>query len=124
MKKADYQAFCITKYIRISPYKLRKIADLVRGKSVKYALSLLKIMNQRGATVVYKSLKSAYHNAINDKSLKAESLVLNGIIVDEAGGLKRMCPRARGRSFAIKKRSSHLKIGLNVITGVKNGSKS
>ena len=112
MNKNDYDSYSVTKYIRISPYKLRKVANEIRGLNVDYALKLLKVMNQRGSFIIYKSLYSAYNNAIN-KKINPQDLVVSSIMVGEAGILKRMQPRARGRSFSIKKRLSHLQIGLN-----------
>ncbi len=123
MRKKDYIAFSVTKHIRISPYKLRKVADVVRGMDVDLALNMLNVMNQKGASIIYKALHSAKSNAVNVKKANKDDLVLSAIIVDEAGSLKRMNPRARGRAFSIKKRLSHIKIGLNKNSGDKNGSK-
>ena len=123
MNKREYKAFSVTKHIRVSPYKLRKVADVVRGMNVDSALEILNVMHQKGASIIYKALHSAKSNAINVKNMKTDELVLSSIIVDEAGSLKRMNPRARGRAFSIKKRLSHVKIGLNKNTGDKHGSK-
>ena len=113
MKKQNYLAYCESKYLRISPFKTRKVADIIRGMNVVDALKVLKIQPQRAATFIYKSLHSAFHNALNKGDVLEDELFVDTIIVDESKSLKRFKPRARGRAFTILRRSCHIKIGLN-----------
>lgn len=122
--KEGFDGFCEIKYLSISPYKLRKIAELIRNKNASYSLKYLKVLPQRGATLMFKALHSAFHNAINlNSDISIEDLYVDTVLVDEGKRLKRIQPRARGRAFSIIKRSSHIKIGLKVKSGVKHGTK-
>ena len=113
MKKENYIAYCEAKYLRISPYKVRKVADIVRGMKVVEALKILKVQPQKAASFIYKSLHSAFHNALSKGDILQDELFLDAIIVDESKSLKRFKARARGRAFTIIKRSCNIKIGLN-----------
>ena len=110
MRKKDYQAYAETKYLLENPFKLRKVANEIRGKDTVLAMQILKTMPQRAATVIYKTLHSAYSNALNTKGLNSEQLFIASIIIDEGARHKRFQARARGRGFQILKRSSHIKI--------------
>ncbi|MBH38225.1 50S ribosomal protein L22 [bacterium] len=129
MKNTDFLGYCESKYLRVSPYKVRKVADIVRKLNVIDALKLLKIQPQNAATYIYKALYSAYHNAKNKGVTSDDLLYIDTIIVDEAKQLKRFKARARGRAFSIVKRTCHIKIGLkekeskNVKVGEANGTK-
>lgn len=125
MRRNEFDCYSESKYLLINPFKLRKIADTIRLKNANEALLLLKIMPQRGATHIYKALKSAISNGVNNHSQNAENLYIKSIMIDESRKLKRFQPRARGRAFSIIKRSSNIKIGLlSIDTGDKNGTKS
>tara|TARA_B100000427_G_scaffold329816_1_gene348087 strand:+ start:3087 stop:3461 length:375 start_codon:yes stop_codon:yes gene_type:complete len=123
MKRKNYIGYCESKYLRISPYKVRKVADLIRNKNVKESLQILKLQPQSGATYIYKALHSAYHNALNKDGVIEDLLYVDSIMVDEAKKIKRFKPRARGRAFSILKRACHIKIGIKEKVGEKNGSK-
>ncbi|HEY7469515.1 MAG TPA: 50S ribosomal protein L22 [Acidimicrobiia bacterium] len=98
------------KYVRQSPYKVRRVLDLVRGLPVQDAEDLLRL-TQRGATEpVTKVLKSAVANAEHNHALDAEDLVVTEAYADEGPTLKRYRPRARGRATRIRKRTSHITI--------------
>jgi large subunit ribosomal protein L22 len=105
-------ARAISKYLRISPQKLRLVADMVRGKRVSEALTLLRFTPKKGARLVTKTLQSAVANAVNTRSLDADSLVIGEICVNEGPRLKRWQPRAMGRANRIIKRTSHLSVVL------------
>ena len=98
--------------VRISPKKLRKVADLVRGLNVNKALNSLSHMDEKGAAIILKTLSSAIANADNneDFNLDMNSVNVKTITVDEGPALKRFRARAQGRANRIKKRTSHLKI--------------
>ncbi len=98
------------KYVRQSPYKVRRVLDLVRGLPVQEAEDLLRL-TQRGATEpVTKVLKSAVANAEHNHALDADDLVVAEAYADEGPTLKRYRPRARGRATRIRKRTSHITI--------------
>lgn len=108
------------KNARISAQKVRLVADLVRGMYADEALDLLKYQPQRGARMLEKVLKSAVGNAQdpdqNDgKSHRIETLVVTDVRVDSGPMFKRIRPRARGMAFMIKKRSSHIRVGLTPV---------
>jgi large subunit ribosomal protein L22 len=111
------EAKAVAKYIRLSPRKVRLVADLIRGKSAEEADQILKFTNRRAAVPVRKVLKSAVANAVNNHDLLEDQLVVKAAYVDEGPTLKRVLPRARGRADIIKKRTSH----ITIIVEEKNG---
>jgi len=108
------------KNARISAQKVRLVAKLVRGMYADEALDTLKYQPQRGARMLEKVIKSAVGNAQdpeqNDgRSYKIEDLVVSEVRIDGGPMFKRIRPRARGMAFMIKKRSSHIRVGLTHI---------
>ena len=98
------------RYVRQSPYKVRRVLDLVRGLPVEEAQHVLRL-TQRGATdPVSKALNSAVANAEHNFALDADELVVAEAFADEGPTLKRYRPRARGRATRIRKRTSHITI--------------
>lgn len=112
------------KYIKISPYKLRRVADVIRGKHVLEAVTLLTHLPQRGASVIAKVLRSAVANAEHNHKKNSDDLVVSTILVNDGPRLKRFQPRARGRIYQITKRTSHIYVGLKVAKEETRGSKS
>jgi large subunit ribosomal protein L22 len=100
----------ISKDTGISPRKVRPLVDMVRGKKVDEALSLLQFAPSPSARVVAKVVKSAAANAENNYQMEPADLRIVGIYTDEARTLKRMRARARGRGSRILKRSSHITV--------------
>ncbi len=100
----------IAKDTGISPRKVRPLVDMVRGKRVEEALSLLKFTPTPTARVVAKVVKSAAANAENNFQMDPADLKIVGIFADEARTMKRFRPRARGRAAPILKRSSHITV--------------
>ena len=98
------------KYIRQSPYKVRRVLDLVRGLPVDEAISVLDFTQRRAAGPIRKVLNSAVANAEHNLALDAEDLVVEEAYADEGPTLKRFRPRARGRATKIRKRTSHITI--------------
>lgn len=98
------------RYIRQSPFKVRRVLDLVRGLPVTEARDVLKFTNRKAATTVLKLLDSAVANAEHNQALDAEELWVYTAFADEGPTLKRFRPRARGRATAIHKRTSHITI--------------
>jgi large subunit ribosomal protein L22 len=100
----------VAKYIRITPRKLRLVADLIRGKSAQEAWSILEFTPKRAAGPLKKVLESAIANAKHNNDMVAESLKVATVLIDEGPVMKRFTPRARGRASAIKKRTSHITV--------------
>lgn len=94
-----------------SPRKVRLVADLIRGKKVGEALTMLEFAPQRAALEVAKVLRSAEANAVS-LGKKKEKLFIAKIAIDKGIVLKRFMPRARGAASRINKRSSHITIEL------------
>lgn len=103
-------------YLRMSPRKVRSVVDLIRGKNFIQAMGQLKFVGRRAALPILKLLKSGASNAkIFD--LKESDLYVKKITVDEGTPLKRFRPRAMGRAFQIKKRTSNITLILDKIIG-------
>ena len=98
----------VARYIRISPYKVRAVLDLVRGEHVHRAAEILRFCERDAAYVVGKVLASAVANAENNDGLVAEDLFVATAYADEGVTLKRFRPRARGRAGRIRKRTCHV----------------
>lgn len=102
------------KNIRISPKKLRVVAEVVRGKNAQEALAFLKFAPKKGADVMYKVLHSAVNNAVHNDAQKAEDLYIDTLIVTKGIVYKRGNPVSRGRMHAILKRTSNIRLELQV----------
>lgn len=105
------------KYARISPRKVRPLADLVRGKFADEALNILRYQPHRGARMLEKVIKSAMGNAQDPEQNRGRAIDLDDLFISEVtvdGGpmFKRIRPRARGMAFMIKKRTSHIHVTL------------
>ncbi|WP_153505936.1 50S ribosomal protein L22 [Cumulibacter manganitolerans] len=98
------------KHVRVTPMKARRVIDLIRDLPTAEALTLLQFAPQSASEPVYKVLASAVANAEENHSLDADSLVVHRAYVDEGPTMKRFRPRAQGRAFRIRKRTSHITI--------------
>ncbi len=96
------------RYCRMSPYKVREVLDLVRGKDVAQAAAILRFSEREAARVVAKLLASAVANAENNDDQSADELYVSACYADEAPTVKRWRPRARGRATRIRKRTCHI----------------
>ena len=106
------------KYARISPRKVRPLADLVRGEYAGDALDILRYQPHRGARMLEKVIRSALGSAQDPEQTRGERVNIDHLVVSEArvdGGpmFKRIRPRARGMAFLIKKRMSHIHVVLS-----------
>ena len=101
------------KYVRISPQKVRRLIDAVKGKPVEDGLNLLKFMPQKAASIVEKTIRSAVANADQIPDIDVDSLVILNITADQGPTLKRFKARARGRGTRILKRTSHITVILS-----------
>ncbi len=103
-------AFAVARFVRVTPMKARRVADLVRGVGVDDALATLKFAPQAAAATVYKVVDSAAANAEGTEHLSRDELIVSKILVDEGPTLKRHRPRAQGRATRIDKRTSHITV--------------
>ncbi len=99
-------------YLRMSPRKVREVADVIRGRPVQAAQEYLKFLSKSPRAPLEKLLKSAVHNAKHNYGLEPEKLFIKELRVDGGPTLKRQMPRAFGRAFPIRKRSSHITLVL------------
>jgi large subunit ribosomal protein L22 len=116
-------AFARATYVRVTPMKARRIVDLIRGKGAQQSLAMLKFAPQAASEPVAKVLASAIANAENNFSLDPETLVVSRAYVDEGPTLKRFRPRAQGRAYRIRKRTSHITIEVESIEMPTTGQK-
>jgi large subunit ribosomal protein L22 len=100
----------VARYARVSPYKVRVVLDLIRGKDVGRAAEILKFCERDAAALVGKVLGSAVANADSNDSILAEDLYVSACFADEGPTLKRWRPRARGRATRIRKRTCHVTV--------------
>ncbi len=100
----------VAKNIRMSPRKVRPLIDMIRGKKVETALTMLKFTPTPMARVVAKVVKSAAANAENNFQMSPADLKIVSTYVDEARTMKRFRPKARGRVSPILKRASHITV--------------
>lgn len=113
------------KYVRMSPRKLRAVADVVRKFSnPQEAVDVLEVIGKRAAEPIRKTILQAIANAVNNKSLSKESLRIVEIQIGDGPTLKRWRPRARGMAAPILKRTSHIRIVLESVEPSKQEEKS
>ncbi|BBZ45813.1 50S ribosomal protein L22 [Mycobacterium parmense] len=98
------------RFVRVSPTKARRVIDLVRGKSVADALDILRWAPQAASEPVAKVIASAAANAQNNDGLDPSTLVVATVYADEGPTAKRIRPRAQGRAFRIRRRTSHITV--------------
>ena len=109
------QAVAHLKFARVGPRKLRRVADAIRGKSVREALVLLKFAGVFASEPIEKLLRSAVANAENNHDMSSDGLFITRITVDGGPGggfTKRLDPRAQGRAAFKRKRLSHVTIAV------------
>ncbi|MEN6325852.1 MAG: 50S ribosomal protein L22 [Syntrophomonas sp.] len=106
------EARAVSRYLRVSPFKARQVADLVRGKKAEEATGILRYTNKKSAPLIAKVLKSAIANAEHNFDMDTTQLFISEILVDEGPTLKRMQPRAYGRADVRRHRTSHITVVL------------
>lgn len=112
MEGATREARAHARYVRIAPRKVRAVVDLVRGKPVAEALSILRFVPRRASRVVEKVIRSAVANARHNHEMAEERLYIATAYVNEGPSLKRIRPEMRGQAFPIRKRTSHVTVVL------------
>ena len=102
----------VSKYVRISPQKVRQLVGTIKGQPVESALHKLKFMPQKSAGILEKIIRSAVANADTSADVDIDLLVVRNITADQGPTLKRWKARARGRGTRILKRTSHITVIL------------
>lgn len=103
----------VARYIRVSPNKIRRVVNQIRGKSYTEALMILKFMPYSACKSVLRLIYSAANNAKNNDGIEKSSLYVSEVYVDSGPSLKRIKPRAQGRAYTIQKKSSHISLQLS-----------
>ena len=110
------EATATLRYLRITPRKVRVVADLIRGKNVNAALAQLAYVEKRAAEPVAKLLRSAVANAeqaAKNQQFDADQLTVKSLMVDQGPSLRRFMPRAMGRAFKVLKKTSHISLTIS-----------
>jgi len=102
----------IARYIRMSPFKVRRVLDQIRGRSYREALIILEFMPYRACEPIVKVLRSAVANAEHNEGLDPSDLVVSQAFADGGPTLKRYRPRAQGRAYQIRKRTCHITVAV------------
>jgi large subunit ribosomal protein L22 len=105
--------------LRISPRKVRLVADLVRGKKAEDAVVQLRMQAKQAAEPVRKLIESAMANAEHNNKLNRNDLMVSEIFVNDAITMKRYMPRAFGRASVLRKRGSHVTVSVTAVSGSK-----
>ena len=113
-EKRETRPYAVAKYVRVSPYKVRTVLDLIRGKSVREAQAILENSVNGGAAPTKKVLMSAVANAEHNQGMDRGDLIVAEAYADQGPTLKRMNPVSKGRAHAILKRTSHITVVLDV----------
>ena len=106
------EAIAHVRYVRISPRKVKIVADLIRGKSIAEATAILAHTPKAASEPILKLLKSAVSNAEANHGMNVENLYVSQIFACPGPILKRIMPRAQGRAFRINKRTSHITLAV------------
>jgi large subunit ribosomal protein L22 len=113
--ETDVSARAQARHVRVTPMKARRVVDLVRGMPADEALAVLRFAPQAASEPVYKVVASAVANARftaerDSRRLDVEDLVVREAYVDEGPTMKRFRPRAQGRAYRVRKRTSHITV--------------
>jgi large subunit ribosomal protein L22 len=104
------RARAVARYVHMSPTKVRRVVALIKDRSVQEALDILRFSPQAAAEPLFKVVASAAANAENNLDLDRDTLVVAAAYADEGPTLKRIRPRAQGRAYRIRKRTSHITV--------------
>jgi large subunit ribosomal protein L22 len=106
------QVKAVARYIRMSPHKVRRVLDQIRGRSYREALIILEFMPYRACEPILKVLRSAVANAEHNDGLDPVTLYVSEAFADQGPVLKRYRPRAQGRAYQIRKPTCHITIAV------------
>jgi large subunit ribosomal protein L22 len=104
------EARASARYVRVTPMKARRVVDVIRGMRADEAVATLRFAPQAASEPVRKVLESAMANAEQKGAADRDTLVISSAYVDEGPTLKRFRPRAQGRAYRIRKRTSHITV--------------
>ncbi len=110
----EKRPYAVAKYVRVSPYKVRAVLALIRGKDYKQAKAILQYSTNGSALAIMKVLDSAAANAEHNMGMDKNDLFVAECFADGGQMLKRMQPVSKGRGHAILKRTSHITVILDV----------
>nr|YP_009469289.1 ribosomal protein L22 [Byrsonima coccolobifolia]YP_009469377.1 ribosomal protein L22 [Byrsonima crassifolia]AVD96516.1 ribosomal protein L22 [Byrsonima coccolobifolia]AVD96604.1 ribosomal protein L22 [Byrsonima crassifolia] len=114
-RKLYGEVYAVGKYICMSPQKARRVIDQIRGRSYEETLMILELMPYRACYPIFKLIYSAAANASHNKGFNEDNLVISKAEVSEGTIMKKLKPRARGRSYLIKRPTCHITIVLKDI---------
>lgn len=109
------QVKTIAKYIRMSPYKVRRVLDQVRGRSYQESLMILEFLPYNAVGPIWQVVHSAAANAKHNYGLDKKNLIIDQIFADEGPKLKRIRPRAQGRAYKILKPTCHITVVMKAM---------
>lgn len=109
----DKRPYAVAKHVRISPYKVRIVLDIIRGKSYREAVAILENTPKAASDPVRKVLMSAAANAENNLGMSKDNLFVAECYADQGPTLKRVQPVSKGRAHRILKRTSHITVVLD-----------
>ena len=110
IKKAENEVQAVGKYLRLSPTKVNRVLDQIRGKKYNEALLILQFMPYRACTSIKKILESAASNAEHNHGMNKKELTITQAFVNKGPTMKRFQPRAQGRAFPIQKPTCHITV--------------
>nr|YP_010929750.1 ribosomal protein L22 [Syzygium megacarpum]WKK48965.1 ribosomal protein L22 [Syzygium megacarpum] len=111
-KNPYVEVYALGQHISMSAHKARRVIDQIRGRSYEKTLMILELMPYRACYPIFKLLYSAAANASHNMGFNEASLVISKAEVNESTTMKKLKPRARGRSYAIKRPTCHIRIVL------------
>jgi large subunit ribosomal protein L22 len=106
------EVHAIARYIRMSPSKVRRVLDQIRGRTYREALIILEFMPYRACDPILKALRSAVANAEHNEGLDPATLVVSQAYANQGPALRRYRPRAQGRAYMIRKPTCHITIAV------------
>ncbi|MGD1850446.1 MAG: 50S ribosomal protein L22 [Cyanophyceae cyanobacterium] len=109
----EFEIKATARYVRMSPRKVRRVLNQIRGRTYAEALVILEFMPYRACEPVRKVLRSAAANAENNEGLDPRSLVVSTAFADQGPSLKRFRPRAQGRAYQIRKPTCHITVAVS-----------
>jgi large subunit ribosomal protein L22 len=112
MAVAGKEVKAVSRYIRMSPNKVRRVLDQIRGRSYREALIILEFMPYRACEPILKVLRSAVANAEHNEGYTPAGLVISQAFADQGPSLRRFRPRAQGRAYQIRKPTCHITIAV------------
>nr|YP_009568960.1 ribosomal protein L22 [Physena sessiliflora]YP_009569461.1 ribosomal protein L22 [Physena madagascariensis]QBC68902.1 ribosomal protein L22 [Physena madagascariensis]QBC68978.1 ribosomal protein L22 [Physena sessiliflora] len=115
-RKTKDEVYALGKYISMSPHKAQRVVDQIRGRSYEETLMILELMPYRACYPIFKLIYSAAANASHNRGLNKADLIISKADVNKGTTIKKWKPRARGRSYLIKRPTCHIRIVLKDIS--------